>query len=489
MIDRVKLVLNSSNFKNLLLAIFLICAVFPDVIFNGASLRVTDLLQGAFNNISLRGFYPVPSHSQWWGWANDNGGAIYQSEPIIEFMHNSIKHLQSPFWNPYQAVGVLGPEVLVSEQFSVRTILNALCGGGSFAYNIIQLLLLTTAVFFLIKIACEQLKLSRFAGIAMGVFYLLNGYLVSNMGSNVTQNYLYIPICLYTSFQLINKITTARVVFAILSFAMLLSCTFIPTTVISFITIFMLCLGFYLFKYTNNEITRHQIYRLATVYFVIPVCALILLSILYLPVLENVFDSKLMDRYSVRIFSPTNLVHIYSLFSSSLFYESFNAKMLEKADDLLRWPNQMFYIGVSATILCGFAIKRKVGKTNLLVWLCLIFIGLIFLRILDIKVIHQTIKYIPVISGIGYQYWWTGIVIPILILIGFGIDNLEKKVESICLSLLFITFGIFGCILSVAHLGLMEPNLNFKIIVIVALASLVTALLILSIFNRFSSNK
>src|SRR6185437_9947382 len=337
---------------------------------------------------------------------------------------------------------------------------------------------------------CEQLKLSRFAGIAMGVFYLFNGYLVSNMGSNVTQNYLYIPICLYTSFQLINKITTARVVFAILSFAKLLSCTFIPTTVISFITIFMLCLGFYLFKYTNNEITRHQIYRLATVYFVIPVCALILLSILYLPVLENVFDSKLMDRYSGRIFIPADLIQIYSLFSSSLFYESFNARNIDHLDTLLpAWSNQLFYIGISAIFLCGFSIRRKVGKTNLFVWLGLVFIGLIFLRILDIKVIHQTIKYIPVVSSIGYQYWWTGIVIPILILIGFGIDNLEKKVESICLSFLVVALGIYGCILTVTELGLFGPNLNFKIIVIVALASLVTALVILSIFNRFSSNK
>ena len=268
MIKIVKLLKNNRNWQIFILSTILICAIFPDVIFFGTSLRLTDQIYGDFYGLATHHLYAIPAHSEWWGWYNDSGGAVFQSEPMINFIHNCIKNWQSPFWNPYSGAGALGPETLVDEKFSFFIMLNAILGGGSLAYNITLILLWFFAVFFLMKISVEQLNFSLIAATTMSIFYILNGYSISNMGSNITYSYVYIPICLYVSFRLANKITIMRIVAVILSYAIFFTCTFIPTTIMSFVTMFFLFVSYSWYRSRHINCINRKQFLILILYFI-----------------------------------------------------------------------------------------------------------------------------------------------------------------------------------------------------------------------------
>jgi hypothetical protein len=103
-----------------LFSAFLVCvlmvATFPDVFFAGTSLRVTDQLWGSYQNLALYRVHPLTSatdgplragYGEWLLSYNDIGGAIWQSEPMMEFMRHTLWTLDSPYWNPYSAAGSL----------------------------------------------------------------------------------------------------------------------------------------------------------------------------------------------------------------------------------------------------------------------------------------------------------------------------------------------------------------------------------------------
>jgi len=156
------------------IALALVVAVFPDVIFEGASLRMTDHMAAEYyGGKELRPFYPVPEHVKWWGAYNDTGGAAFQSEPMIEFMRRVMKTGDSPYWNPYAAGGAMGPESLVDMKFSVPTIVTALTGGSSLSYNVSALIYFVLGVYFLILTMTRVFELSKTAAIGAAVFFLI----------------------------------------------------------------------------------------------------------------------------------------------------------------------------------------------------------------------------------------------------------------------------------------------------------------------------
>jgi hypothetical protein len=174
----------SHYFQALLISILLVLAIFPDVIFLGASLRLTDQLEGSNSGKKSIQFYEVPTTTGWWGSYSDTGGGIFQSEPMISLMKKNIREGQSPYWNPYSAAGSLGPETLVDQKFSPFTIINAAISDKSIIFNFTYILISAISVYFLYLIVLDIFGLSIYAAIGSCVFYLLNGYVVANMGSN-----------------------------------------------------------------------------------------------------------------------------------------------------------------------------------------------------------------------------------------------------------------------------------------------------------------
>lgn len=499
----------------LLVALFLICIIFPDVIFQGASLRITDQLAGAEQHLPNYSRYDsltklfiktnnyLVSHSpaiiqkienkidllyqsyfythQWWDSYTDYGGTLYQSDPMIEFMRYCIWSFNSPYWNPFSAAGQLGPETLVDQKFSVFTVLNAMFGGSSFAYNTILLFFYFLGTYFIYRTAQVCLRASPLAGIAMGIFYLLNGYIFANTSSNVALNYLVVPMCIYASCLFLEMRTILRQIAVLFSFAALLTFTFMPTTIASTIGIYGILLG-YLFVLKKRGIitTNSQVALNLSIHLGVVVLAIILLSFLYLPIFESFQSNGVLKMYSKRMFFPVHWQGMLSLFSSSHFFESYGA--MEEGV----WPfigNVVFHFGIVALCLMSCSIGKWQHEKSPLVIACITLTLLVLCRIFGVPGISFLFSILPIIGNLGCQYWWAAVVFPMLILVGIGVDNIGSgNARSAPALVVLIVFGISLISVFYAY-GFHPPHLYHKIlttILLIILAALTYSLIVIA---------
>ncbi|MFM9912817.1 MAG: hypothetical protein ACKVN9_04720 [Methylophilaceae bacterium] len=469
-----------------LVALLIMVTVFPDVIFLRASFSLTDNLIGSQHGSPPKRFYHLPSTTGWYGSYNDNGGAIFQSEPMIEFMRHSIWHGQSPYWNPYSAAGSFGPETLVDQKFSAFTLTNALLGGGSKIYNATMLVFLYFAVFFMYRIARERLGLSVLAGVGISLFYLLNGYSAANFGSNVAQSYLYVPMVLYTSLTFLEKATIGRFVAIVLSFAVFLSCTFIPTTLTSFIAIYAVLLGYVSTSIKWGELKIADGVKLLLLQIAGVVLSVLLLSVMYLPIFENIKSTGTLEAYAIRIFYPIFFPQaIASFFSSTHLYESYNAM---EAAAVGFTGNTVFHMGLVGIVLASCASSLRKGKYNPLIIFCAVCVVLAIFRVFEVPLVSGAISHIPILGKVGCQYWWPPIMLPMAILIGFGINNLQQSNARIWPSFILLLIGLAGIFYVYETYGLVEPHIKFKVKALIGLGVLAVTIVILLLKLR-AANK
>jgi len=455
---------NSLHVQSLVMAALSICLVFPDVIFMGASLRLTDQINGHIKHLPLRLFYLQASHRQWWDGYSDNGGAIYQSDPMMEFMLHSLQNGESPYWNPYSSAGSLGPETLIDNKFSVFTLIYATLGGGSIVYNIVLLFLYFWAAYFSYRLAKEKLRVSILAATATTLFYLLNGYAIANIGSNVTQSYLYVPMCLYVSFAFIEKPTALRIVGVALSFAAMFSCTFIPTTITNMMSIYMVLVGHAVMLYRKSEASATNVFGILAMHAVCVFTSILFLGFLYLPIAENISSAGTFEMYTNRQFFPASWLMISSLFSPSHFFESYNAMEPAVIGNInLKYnTNIVYHFGATALGLAVCSVSFRKGERTLLVLACWSLIIAGFIRIFGIPGISFLISKIPIIGNLGSQYWWPVIVIPMLILVAIGTDNLQHQLATRILPFLLLGVLIASLIAVGRAYGIRAPNIGFK---------------------------
>ena len=449
-----------------LIALILILVAFPDVIFNGASFRLTDQITGASTGVAIKPFYPIPNSTGWWAGYNDNGGAIFQSEPMIEFMARSIKNGETPYWNPYSAAGSLGPEALVDQKFSAFTLANAILGGGSLIYNLIILTLSYFAVFFTYRIVRELLGFTALSASGASVFYLLNGYVTANFGSNVTQVYFFVPVCLYAALSFVDRRSVLSWSAVVLAFGLFFSCTFMPTTITSLLGIAVVVTGFLLNGIHSKQITVKQGGVLVVLLAVALFASVLLLAPLYFPLLENLSSLGTLDDYSKRIFWPLRFPYaIPSFFSPTHLFESYNAMELPA----IMWDvdgsvtgNTVFHCGVIAIGLAGCAWTKRADSFRWLAGLCAISVAFVVIRLFNPLWIQLTVGSLPVVGSIGSQYWWPIIMLSMTLLVGFGINNLERMQSRLLPALILLAVGGAGFGYVFQHYGLHEPNVDFK---------------------------
>lgn len=474
-------------------ALILILTAFPDVIINHASLRLTDQITAAFNGIPSRPFYPIPNSTGWWAGYNDNGGATYQSEPMIEFMANSIKDGESPYWNPYSAAGALGPEALVDQKFSAMTLVNAIFGGGSLTYNIVFLVALYFGVFFIYRTLREVCGLSRIAATAAGIFYLLNGYITANLGSNVTQSYLYVPACLYAALMFIERVSVFRWSMVVLAFSLFFSCTFMPTTITSLIAIGVVVIGFLI---THIRSGRYSIKLSLSILLMLGMSlfgSILLLAPLYFPFLENLNSLGILEDYSKRNFSSLRFPNaIASFFSSSHFFESYNAAEPNAASfkgmGLSFTGNTVFHSGIIAIGLAGCAIAKRFSQFRWLVVLCLASCAFVVVRLFDPGWIQLLFSQLPIVGNIGSQYWWPVIMFPMVFLIGFGVNNLQENNVRVLPCMVLMAVGIWALVKIYLLFGLQEPLLDYKKGALVSFVALVVLIILIVLVRRIMTN-
>lgn len=469
-----------------LVALLLLVAAFPDVIFKDASLRLTDQITGAYTAVPLKPFYTIPNTTGWWAGYNDNGGATYQSEPMMQFMVNSIRDGQSPYWNPYSAAGALGPEALVDQKFSAMTLVNALLGGGSGVYNIVILLALYFGVFFIYRIVRELLGLSAVAALAASVFYLLNGYITANLGSNVTQSYLYVPVCLYTALAFVSRLTVMRWCMAVLAFSLFFSCTFMPTTITSLIAMGCIILGVLV---NNVQTGKYSAKTAVAASFFLGSSLLgsfLLLAPLYFPFLESLKSLGTLEDYSKRLFWKLDFPNaMMSFFSSSHMFESYNAAGVGAATFI---GNTVFHSGVIAIGLAACAIVKRAQQFKWLVAICVAAVIFVIVRLFDPAWIQLLVGNLPIVGKVGSQYWWPVIMFPMILLIAFGVHNLQARNIWVLPCLAVMAFGIWACFRIYQLFGLQEPHLEYKTQSLTLLALEVVLIIVIVMISRLISS-
>jgi hypothetical protein len=452
-------------YQRLATPLLAICLVFPDVVFLGASLRVTDQVYGSRYRFPSMTFYPRYPHQTWNAGKGDTGGALYQSDPMMEFMARTVREAESPYWNPYSAAGSLGPETLVDNKFSVFTLAYAFLGGGQKTYNIVLLALYFQAAFFTYCLIREKLQLSFLGSLAGTFFFLLNGFSSANVGSNVIQSLLLVPMCLYASFSFIEKPTAYRIAGVVLSFAAFFSYTFVPTSLTSFAGLYAVLLGYVIMLYRKFQLNSRWLLRILSAHAICVVMSILLLAFIYFPILENLSSTDTANVYSDRRFKSISWLMIPSVFSPSHFFESYQALEPGARDYAAQRDKSIlfYHLGTTALALAACSISFKRQSFSPLVLICMIVILIGFGRLFNVPGISSLISITPVISYmIASQYWWPIIVIPLIPLVAIGVDNLQNRFVMPMFPFFVLTI-LVGSLVAVGIVyGLREPNLWYK---------------------------
>jgi hypothetical protein len=392
---------------------------------------------------------------------NDIGGAIWQSEPMMEFMRRTVAAQDSPYWNPYSGAGSLGPETLVDLKFSLFTVLYAVLGGGTAIYNALLLAFFWLATYFVIRIAREKLRLGIFGSATAGIAYLLNGYSAANVGSNVALAYLLVPPCLFASFSLVDAPTRKHVAYLTLALAAFLSFTFLPTTLVGTAALLGCTAGYAIARHAGAAGYARTALATLFVHGASLALAFALLGILYFPIAESLSVTGIASSYSQRIFYPAFLTSALSLFSSSHFFISSFGNMDPDATKLA--GNTIYSFGLVGLVLAASAFQRAPLRRQPLV-VCFAAFALVTLaRIFAVPGISDAIGLIPVARNLGAQYLWIGVAIPFTFLAGIGADNLRQGLAH-RLPGTFVLLGGALATVTLAYLyGLREPYLWIRV--------------------------
>jgi hypothetical protein len=446
------------------IAALLIAATFPDVLLAGTSLRLSDQLWGSYENLDLYRVHPLiptsvaalgATYGDWILSYNDIGGSLWQSEPMMEFMRHSLWTLDSPYWNPYSSAGALGPETLVDLKFSVFTLAYSVLGGGAAVYNALLLGFYWLATYFVVRVTREKLKLSIFGSAAAGVFYLLNGYSAANVGSNVSLSYLFIPIGLYAALAFADSPTRGRFGALGLALTPLLSFTFLPTTIMSVLSVLACTLGYVLaLHWRGPGIGRAVAVALGGAALAI-VAAIGVLAVIYLPFAESLELSGLAQTYAQRVFYPAFWTGALSLFTPFHFFRSAWGNMDADAGRLA--GNTIYCFGVLGLVLVACAWRGLSDRWGPLVASCVVVVAIALGRIFGTPVISDAIGLIPVIRSFGSQYLWVAAAVPMTLLVGMGADALRHGTAPWRPTALVVAAGVTaGVVLAVTY-GLREP--------------------------------
>ena len=452
-----------------LVCIPLVLLTFWDVIFFGASLRVTDLMYGGANGFPIIKMIHIREYMSWWGSFSDNGGAFIQSDPMIGFIKNSIWNIQSPYWNPFSAAGSLGPETLVDLKFSAFTILNGILGATSSAFSISLVIGLFFGTYFTYLIINKFLRLTDLAAAAGCIFYLLNGYSTANIGVNISQNYLFIPIYIFALLKYTEKNNGINFIILVLSISLFLSALFPPTTVISMISVNAIYVGFLINKRVNENITYIKIIELFLGYVAACIVSACLLSVLFLPIIEGLSIMGTLDDYSKRIFNPIYFPNsILSFFTPTHFFELYNAM----EDSAVLWSapgksngfngNTIYHFGLIGIIFITSTFSLKNHKQLPLIISCQVVMLFFLLRLFNPFLVDKIYSNLPIIRNLGAQYLWAGIFIPSIFLVSFGVDAIRNQKRIPWQAFLVLAIGLLSIYYVYNEYGFRDPFINFK---------------------------
>jgi len=410
-----------------LCAVLLVLLSFPDVIASGATLVNSAGYFGALYGTPMSALYPERAGRSYHHGYNDAGGAVWQSDPMRGYMGRLVRSSESPYWNPYSATGALGPETLVDQKFSPITLAAAALGGDQWAADAALLLFFTLALYCLYLVVAVDLALAEGAAVAAGIVYLLGGFNIANLGSNVVHAYVLFPLLLGALMAYVRRPSGARFMAAVGANALVLATTFLPVAFLTFAAVYTLAAAYGLpAAAAQGPRTRAQRARILATLAASFLVAALCLAPLYLPIIESLSLVDSVDMYSKRVFMPVDLHNLVGLLSPKQFWESYAAI----DPQLLAAPpvglgNGAFHFGIVAVVLAALAMtgtrSRHWPVLAAAALLCVTALG----RIYDIAPVAQIVGHLYGVSSLGCQYWWAMAAITLPILCAFGFEALS----------------------------------------------------------------
>lgn len=439
-----------------LAALLLVVSVYADVIFYGASVSGANVHNVTAEPVPkpVELFPERPGRRPLHGYY-DSGGAAFQSEPSAQFMKRSIWTGQSIYWNPYSATGSLGPETLVDIKTSPLSIAVALMGGSDLVFHLVFLGLNFLGVFCLLVLFTVELRVSLLAAIAGGVSYLLNGYNVANLASNISQTWYYFPVLVLALVTFARRPSAWSFVAITAGAVLILATTFLPTTLMIF--------GGSLFVGLAAAMAAAHAaipqWRTAAVAALRNACgqvcaaalALLVLAALYLPIVETLRYLNTGDFYAGRQFFAANLFNLISMFTPKHAFESYS-NITGRAAELA--GNAAFHQGIIGALIASQAVRSWPPFQRAM----LVAIGTAFLllaaRVYGVPGFTQLFNSLPVLGSIGQQYVWAGVSMLFTLLVPFGMQALLRGGPR---------KAALGCVIAVIVLALVYTVLVYRL--------------------------
>jgi len=433
MLQRILVNMSANNRVSLpvqaiIIGALLTIVIYPDVVLRGATVSNYGQHSAHLNGLSHTELYLERYGRSYHHGLNDSGGAIWQSEPMQQFMTWVLRNGESPYWNRFSGAGSVGPETLVDQKFSPFTILLAIAGGSTTAFHLIWFLLNSLAISSLFYVFVRFFTVSRLAALAGCVVYALNGYNIAQLNSNVSQVYLYFPALLLTLCSYAAHPKVLRFVALIGACLLVFATTFLPVSMLTFVTVYSLAIGFSVSHCIRHE---HRIIR-----YVFPVLsvqvgaalvAFLMLAILYFPIIESFPILKSLSMYKERVFYPASLNNLIALFTPKHFWESYSAidpsLWSDKSSNYI--GNVVFHFGIVPVTVTAAVLTVRFQWRATLVYMAFSILVVALGRVFNVPIISDVIGQIYMFGNIGEQYWWTVIAIVFPVLVAFGFDGIK----------------------------------------------------------------
>lgn len=410
-------------------AFLLLVTVYADVVFLRASVSSANAINLTIAPAPRRvQLYPERPGREAYHAYFDVAGAAFQSEPGAQFMRRAFWNGDSVFWNPYSGTGSYGIETIVDVKTSPLSMVVALLGGSDFVFHLVFLGFSYLGVFCLLTLLCVEWRLPLLAALAGGVAYLLNGYSVANLAANYAQTWLYFPVLLLalTSFARRPRVLSFLGITA--GSILILSTTFLPTTTIILgVTLLVGAASAFASSYssaTGSGPALRLLPKLIVGQLLAVLLALVILSVVYLPVSEALLDMATNEYYAARAFHPAALFNLISLFTPKHAFEAYNA-ITPRAYGMI--GNIAFHQGIVGALVVTQVIRSWSPFHRIIVTAIGSLLLLLLARVYGLPLYSPALNHIPVLGNIGQQYLWIAIGALFTLLIPLGLYGIIRS--------------------------------------------------------------
>lgn len=396
----------------LLYALFslgLVTIIYPDIIFLHASLKPSEIGSShLFGSAGVSNFLGLESKNRnlYHGY-NDIGTSVWGLEPGQIFLNKAISSGLSPYWNPQSSAGELGVESMTDSKFSPFSVLVAVSGLSSTAFNFIYLLLLAFNLYFLFLICSSYLHLNIFACLAGGLIFVLNGFHTCNTANILVHPYIFMPFLLHSFLHVRKSLSATSFLQCLLAHIFVLSPVFPPSSIFTIFCSYIICLAIPWWHSEPNSQSRGQ-YRL--IILGAGLISILFLAPILIPLVHSWFYVDTFSQYNTRPNFSVNPLSVISFLSPKHFWESYNSFELHRSySDAITFidASRIHHFGIIGVILSLAAFQNWTNKPKQ------DRVFLLSLAILSLVAVGRAanffpftlIDYLPIARAIRTGYW------------------------------------------------------------------------------------